>query len=103
MTRNSLRVAVAILSANADQGKASRSNRGVIDVGDCSAGARGSGPIPSIPAAWAPRLSKVKPPLDFMGSALRALGVAEAAVSGLDFPAFRLTFFVPMSLMFCYI
>ncbi|MGR3802394.1 MAG: DUF1800 domain-containing protein [Marinibacterium profundimaris] len=51
------------------------------------------------PAAWAPRLSKVKPPLDFMGSALRALGVAEAAVSGLDFPAFRLTFFVPMSLM----
>lgn len=51
------------------------------------------------PAAWQKPLAKVKQPIDFVSSALRALGVSGAALAGLDARAVRRFFQQPMLLM----
>lgn len=51
------------------------------------------------PAAWAPEFVNVKQPVDFVGSALRALSVPNEALAVNDWKAIRLAFTVPMRLM----
>jgi len=51
------------------------------------------------PAAWAPEFANVKQPIDFVGSALRALAVSNEALAVNDWKAIRLAFTVPMRLM----
>ncbi|WP_438990698.1 DUF1800 domain-containing protein [Lentibacter sp.] len=53
----------------------------------------------SHPAAWAPDFVNVKQPVDFIGSALRALSVPNEALAVNDWKAIRLAFTVPMRLM----
>ena len=51
------------------------------------------------PAAWDPRPANVKPPLDFMASAFRALAMQDEPIGSMPFPHLRLRIFVPLSLM----
>lgn len=51
------------------------------------------------PAAWDPAPTNVKPPFDFMGSALRALGAAPDAFDAIGYPRFRRLVFQPLALM----
>ena len=51
------------------------------------------------PVAWAPEFANVKQPIDFVGSALRALAVPNEALAVNDWKAIRLAFTVPMRLM----
>lgn len=51
------------------------------------------------PAAWEPPRRKVKPPFDFLASALRALGVGEAALAGWDDREVRRSVLNPLGVM----
>ncbi|WP_298803482.1 DUF1800 domain-containing protein [uncultured Lentibacter sp.] len=51
------------------------------------------------PAAWAPEFVNVKQPIDYIGSALRALAVPNEALGAQDWKAIRRVFAVPLRLM----
>lgn len=51
------------------------------------------------PRAWDPAPANVKPPFDFMGSALRALAIPVNSFDGVEFPRFRRLVFQPLALM----
>lgn len=50
-------------------------------------------------AAWAPEYRKVKPPLDFIASAMRALGVDPAMIRGASLQDVRRVIYRPMQVM----
>ena len=51
------------------------------------------------PAAWAPALQKVKPPIGYLTAALRALGVPGEALTNLNKRQTELLFGIPLSVM----
>jgi uncharacterized protein (DUF1800 family) len=51
------------------------------------------------PAAWSPKKDKVKPPLDFIASALRALGLGPDFILPLEFRETRRVFVNPLAVM----
>ena len=51
------------------------------------------------PAAWAAPMAKVKPPMDYVVSAARALGLDADVVAGLDGRALRIGFGLPLTKM----